>query len=178
MKKLISLSALLLAVLVSVNSYAQTSDNATVAASATIVGALTVANATDLSFGDILTSETPTIAATDAGAGSVTVAGSTTGQPLNVTIVYPDSLAGTGADIGFDPVDAATAAAVNNANDSDPSNGVGLTSASLVTNTLTGTFTSTGATAYIFVGGQIDDATPGTAGVTYSSNITITVDYN
>ena len=169
------LSAFALVALFTVSATAQSSDNATVNASATIVGSLTVSNVTNIAFGDVATSETPTIASTDAGAGSVSVSGATSGQSLNVSILYPATLDNIdGTEVSFDTY----SATYRTDGTTTPAGSSALTGASLVGQTLTGSYTANANTAYIFVGGQIDNMLTAVAGNTYTGTITVTVSYN
>lgn len=166
------------ALLVSGQAFAQTSDDATVSATAVIVGSITVTNVADLDFGSIITTDTPSITATTAGAGSVSVTGATDATVMNVSITFPATLTdGTPAnDLDFDTYSAAVTAS---GNDSDPTNGSALTDAATPSaQVITGTYTSGTTAAHIFVGGTISDASNGVAGNTYANDITVTVDYN
>ncbi|MFA5667815.1 MAG: hypothetical protein WC967_01130 [Balneolaceae bacterium] len=173
----LTISALALVAMLSVNAFAQTFDSDNVSAKAVIVGSIAVTNVADLDFGSIITAATPTIAATDAEAGAVKVAGATTGTTMNVSIVYPATLTdGTPAnDLTFATY---TAAVTASGDDATPGNGVALTGASTVGQTITGTYTSGADEAHIFVGGQISDASKGVAGNSYANDIVVTVDYN
>ena len=160
----------------STTAFAQTSGSDVVAASATIVGSLTVANNADLDFGDILTSDTPAIAATDANAGSVSVTGATSGQALNVTATFPATLTdGTPAnDLTLSTYDIA----VRTDGTDDPTGASSPGDEATSGQDVTGSVTAGGSDIYIYVGAAITSATNGVAGNTYENDITVSVDYN
>lgn len=171
LKNLLSIFAV--AGLFATGAFAQsTSENATVSAEASIVSAITVANNADLLFGDILTSETPTIAATAANAGSVSITGATNGQTLNISAVFPATLTdGTPAnDLDLGSYDIA----VRTDGTDDATGATSPGDEATATQTVTGSFTATTNTMYVYVGAQITDASSGVAGNDYSNDITVT----
>lgn len=171
LKQTLTLFALL--AVFSTATFAQLTDNATVNASATVQAALSVNNVSDLSFGTILNSDTPTISATDASAGAVDIQNTSNGAGLDVSINFPSVLTdGTGTNsLDFGTYEAAYRLDGTN-------NATGATTfGTLSGQDITGSVTSTGNTIYVYVGGQITDATAGQSGTTYSNDITVTVDY-
>ena len=169
------LSVFAIAAVFSTGAMAQgSSDQATVATSATVQTALSVANVADLAFGTITTTETPTISATDANAGAVDIQGAATGVTLNVQVTYPSVLTdGTPAnDLTFANYESAYR--LDGTNDATGATDFGTVSGQV----LSGSFTSTANTMYIYVGGQITDASNGVAGNTYNNDITVQVSYN
>ena len=174
MKKLNLLPALLLALALTFNANAQTSDSDNISATATVVGAISVTPVDALDFGSILTTDTPVIAATDANSGSATITAED-GQLVNVTVTFPTTLTGSSGSLTIGTFD------VNVDNDGSTRAGsVALTSeviSGASSEVYDGTYTASGTTATIFVGAAIT-TNSGVAGVDYSGNIAVAVDYN
>jgi len=167
LKQTLTLFALL--AVFSTAAFAQT---ASVNASATVQAALTVSNVSDLAFGQILATDTPTISATDAGAGAVSIENAANNAALDVTVNYPASLS--------DGTDNLTFANYSAAYRLDGTNDNSASTTSLGTavgQDISGSFNSTGNTIFVYVGGQITDASAGQPGVQYSNDITVTVSY-
>lgn len=144
----------------------------TVNASATVQASLTTNSVSDLEFGQILASETPTIAATDAGAGTVSIENAASGAILDVSVDFPTSLTDGLDNLVFGTYSAAYR--LDGVDDNSSStNSLGTATAQ----NISGSFTSTGNTIFLYVGGQITDASAGQPGVEYSNDITINVDY-
>ncbi|MBO6792470.1 MAG: hypothetical protein JJ895_01075 [Balneolaceae bacterium] len=174
MKKLNLLSASLLALVLTFNANAQTSDSDNISATATVVGAISVTPVDALDFGSILSSETPAIAATDANSGSATITAED-GQVVNVTVTFPTTLTGSSGSLTLGTFD------VNVDNDGAVRAGSADLTGEAITGTNSeiydGTYTASGTTATIFVGAAIT-TNSGVAGVDYSGNVSVAVDYN
>ena len=173
MKKLFTLFVLTMGVVVftKTSSYAQSSANATAAASATIVAPIAIAKNVDMNFGGIVPSAT-------AGSVVLSAAASPSRTPTNVTL--PTALTGTVTSAKFTVTGGSGSAySVTLPGTASTLTATGGATMTVATFTSSNTGTLTGGSDILYVGGTLSVAANQAAGTyTTSTPFSVTVNYN